>query len=119
MPNPLIASMRRCVAAMCHALRVTPREFEAMTGFNGFLLDAAECECPLTLAAMAASHLIDRDKPVVVMIVCAGICDYLDDRFGAPQEDPQQARRLRDLKQLVDAGAPQKAYYDLFKAWHP
>jgi hypothetical protein len=92
--------------------------FADQADLSGFLIDARDVECPRDLAAKAVATIAPNVPDESCKVLCASVCNFLDELSGRPVEDPEQERRLRDLGGLIKQRAQERAYKGLFDSWH-
>jgi hypothetical protein len=81
-PNELTISMRSHLSAACQWRQVAPGYFFFRTGINDLLIEAEDCDCPLTIAARTAAAMGDcGEHPNFIAIICYGVWTFLDKKL--------------------------------------
>jgi hypothetical protein len=106
------------VSAACQAIGVPFSHFADQTQLDEFLIDTREVTCPREFAAKALVSLGSDARDQCIGVACVAVCTFLEEHFGRPVEDPEQDRRLKDLKDEIARGANERAYRGLIDSWH-
>lgn len=105
MPMSACAELRNSLQLVAKRSGVKPSEFHDLLDLRSFLIDADEKALDAReLAATALAELHGAGNSMVDYVICIGVLEFLDFRFGSSLSDEQRKLRLQDCVDVAATG---------------